>query len=140
MEYLLYTFDDMVGFEGFAVILEDLAVDRKARLGAQMSGQLTGVVVLHHQGAPAGLQDSPHFGLMERHQVPDLEVISRNTLCGQERHGLTDDPLCGAPANQRHLSVCRAKKLRRRAVFEQSLHFTHALLHHAYSDFWIGEL
>jgi hypothetical protein len=80
MEYLLYAFNNVVRLKGFPVILENLAVHRKARLGPNVARQLAGVVILDYQRTPACLQDVPHLDFMEGDQVPDLQVIRRDTL------------------------------------------------------------
>src|SRR5262249_52030203 len=140
MEYLLYTCDDVVGLKGLPVILENFAIYRKARFGPNVACQLAGVVIFHHQCMSARLQDVPHFGFVEWYQVPDLQVIRCDTLFSQRSDGLTDDALGRAPADQRHLSVGRAKELWWWTVFEQPLHLAHALVHHEHSHFRVGEL
>src|SRR5215831_7541800 len=88
----------------------------------------------------ARLQDVPHFGFVEWYQVPDLQVIRCDTLFSQRSDDLTDDALGRAPADQRHLSVGRAKELWWWTVFEQPLHLAHALVHHEHPHFRVGEL
>jgi hypothetical protein len=45
MEHLLHALNDVMGFQGFPVVFENLLIHLDARLGTNVAGQLAGEVM-----------------------------------------------------------------------------------------------
>ena len=112
MQYLLYAVVMWCGSKGSPSYLSSLPLTVKP-VSARMSVPVGRYSCFRPPGCDGGLQNGLHIGLMERHEVPDLEVIGADPLRGQVCYGLTNDAFGRAPANQGDIGVDRAKQLRR---------------------------
>jgi hypothetical protein len=73
-------FDDVVGHEGFAVVLADVAVGDEAGFAAEVARELAAVVVLDDDGA-FGIVELIEDGFaVERNEPANLQLVGGNSL------------------------------------------------------------
>ncbi len=87
-ELLFDGFDDVVGHEGFAVVLADVAVGDEAGFAAQVAGELAAEVVLDDDGVLGLLEDVDDGVAVQRDEPADLELVGGDALLGEEFAGL----------------------------------------------------
>jgi hypothetical protein len=66
---------NVLGLEWLAVVLPDVGMRSDARLGSQMASELTALVVLDDNDAPALAKDRADFGAVEGRQELDLQMV-----------------------------------------------------------------
>src|SRR5260370_10411197 len=75
-----YRFDNVVGHEGFPIVLADAPVRHEAGFAAQVAGELAAVVVFHDDRVPRASEDVQNCVAVQRHEPADLELIGWNAL------------------------------------------------------------
>ena len=104
-ELLFDGFDDVVGHEGFAVVLADVAVGDEAGFAAQIAGELAAEVVLDDDGVLGVLEDVEDGVAMQRDEPADRRWLTVMPCVAQELAGLVDDAVGGAPADEGDVGV-----------------------------------
>src|SRR5229473_2330158 len=92
-QLFFYRFDNVVGHEGFPIVLSDMPVRHEAGLAAQVAGKLAAVVVLDNNRMPRAFEDVENRVSVQRHEPANLELIGRNALLGEDLAGLLDHSL-----------------------------------------------
>src|SRR5260370_37256696 len=105
---LFYRLDNVVGHEGFPIVLSDMPVRHEAGLAAQVAGELAAVGVLHNNRVPRALEDVDNRVAVERDEPADFELIGGNALLGEELAGLLDQSLGRFPPGQTDIVLTRA--------------------------------
>src|SRR5438552_9518188 len=127
--------------ERFAVIFANVAVRGKARLGAQVTGELAAEILLHDDDALALEEDAGNFLAVEWHNPLDRELICDQAFFARQfLHRFANDSLSRAPAHERDLGVWRADELRRRDLLKHGAEFAAALFHHFLALVWVSKL
>ena len=80
LQLFLYRFDDVVGHEGFPIVLSDMPVWYEAGFAAQVTGELAAIVVLHNDRVSNVFENVENRVAVQRHEPADLELIGRDAL------------------------------------------------------------
>src|SRR5579859_2778850 len=139
-QLFLHGFHDVVGHEGFAVVLADVPVGNEAGFAAQVAGKLSAVVVLHNDGVARVAQNVENSIAVQRNEPAYLQVIGRDALLAQQFAGLFDYALGRAPADQGDIGIGRPLQLGWWDRGRDALHLAHALFHHGAALDGVGVL